>query len=134
MSAQFIFSSMLAIQQHQLVFSCSVFLTQFFLTQIFLLIFLLFFYSADFTLTFEISIKFIAANSYFILCHALLRDFLFVLFLIVFCFLVWDFNQTHYYKLLSDFVQHFQKRFFVCVRKQTDFKTASKKKKNSIDS
>ena len=41
----------------------------------------------------------------------LLKDFSFALFFIVFCFLVWDFNQVYLYKLLSDFVQHFWKDF-----------------------
>ena len=39
MPAQSIFSSMSAIQQYQLVFLCSIFLTQFFLTWIFMLFF-----------------------------------------------------------------------------------------------
>ena len=80
-----------------------------FLIQIFSLIFLLFFCLIDFTLTFEILIKFTVTNDYFVLYHVLLRDFLFILFLIVFYFLIWDFSQAHCYELLSDFMQHFQK-------------------------
>src|SRR5205809_854944 len=57
MSAQSIFLSMPVIQQHQLAFSCSVFLTQFSLIQIFLLIFLLFFCLIDLFLTFDIFIN-----------------------------------------------------------------------------
>ena len=138
MSAHFTTVSRLTISQHQLSLSsqaCQLsdsvsllshaqfLLTQifllfsFFLTQIFLLIFLLFFCSADLTLMFEILIRFTAANDYFVLYHVLLRDFLFVLFLIMFCFLVWDFSQAHCYKLLFNLVQHFQKRFFVCTFK-----------------
>ena len=40
----------------------------------------------------------------------LLRNFLFALFLIMFCLLVWDFSQVYFYKLLFNLVQHFQKR------------------------
>ena len=41
----------------------------------------------------------------------LLKDFSFALFFIVFCFLVWDFNQVFCYELLFDLMQHFQKKF-----------------------
>src|SRR5436309_3051816 len=75
MSAQSIFSSMSAIQQCQLVLSCSVFLTQFSLTQIFLLIFLLFFCSADLILMFEILIRSIVTNNYSVLCHVFVERF-----------------------------------------------------------
>src|SRR5947207_1395919 len=66
---------MLAIQQHQLVLSCSVFLTQFSLTQIFSLISLLLFCSADLTLAFEILIRSTVTNSYSILCYAFVERF-----------------------------------------------------------
>src|SRR5207248_2253657 len=71
-----IFSSMSAIQQHQLALSCSVFLTQFSLTQIFSLISLLFLCSVDLILIFEILIKSIVANSYSVSCHAFVKRFL----------------------------------------------------------
>ena len=73
MSAQFIFLSMSAIQQYQLAFSCSVFLTQFFFDLNFHAHFLLFFCLTNLILTFEILIKFIITNSYFILYYAFLE-------------------------------------------------------------
>src|SRR5947207_9575777 len=79
---------MLAIQQHQLVLSCSVFLIQFSLTQIFSLISLLLFCLADLILVFEILIRSTVTNSYSVLCHALLKDFSFALIFSTFCLLV----------------------------------------------
>ena len=67
---------MLAIQQHQLVLSCSVFLIQFSLTQIFSLISLLLFCLADLILVFEILIRSTVTNSYSVSCHAFVERFL----------------------------------------------------------
>ena len=41
----------------------------------------------------------------------LLRNFLFILFFIIFYLLVWDFSQILCYELLFDLMQHFQTRF-----------------------
>ena len=59
----------------------------------------------------EILIRFTVTNSYFVLSYALLRDFLFALFFIIFCLLVWDFSQVLCYKSLFDLMQHSWKRF-----------------------
>ena len=110
MSAQSIFLSMSAIQQHQLTLLCSVFLTQFFLTQIFSFIFLLFFCSVSIILVFEILIRFTITNSYSVLCCAFVEKFSVCFVSHHICLLVWDFSQAFCYELLFNLVQHFQKR------------------------
>ena len=72
-SAQSTVSSTSAIWQHQLAFSCSVFLTQFSLTQIFLLISLLSLCLIDLILTFEILIESTVTNSYSASCCAFVK-------------------------------------------------------------